>query len=317
MNLSEILERRRLRRRVGWWRAAALVVAVLFVVALYKAYGGAEPGTMLARPHVAQLSVSGVVADDPVMLETIREIGEDPAAKALVVSLSTGGGTTFGGEALYKALRQVAERKPVVSEIRTQAASAGYMIALAGDRIFAGDTSITGSIGVIFLYPQAKELLDKIGVSVDAIKSAPMKAEPSPFNDASQEAQAMVRALVMDSYDWFVDLVAARRDMPRERALELADGRILTGRQAVEAGLVDEIGGRDEIMAYLAANGVSDSLEIRSWDNVNRDGFGLGLAKMGARLLESLGLGWFVSEDILRQTGLVDGLVSVGQTDWQ
>ncbi len=317
MNLSDILERRRLRRRVGWWRAAALVVAVLLVVALYKAYGGGEPGTMLARPHIAQLSVSGVVGDDPVMLDTIREIGEDPAARALVVSLSTGGGTTFGGEALYKALRKVAETKPVVSEIRTQAASAGYMIALAGDRIFAGDTSITGSIGVIFLYPQAKELLDKIGVSVDAIKSAPMKAEPSPFNDASEEAQAMVRALVMDSYDWFVDLVAERRDMPRAKALGLADGRILTGRQAVEAGLVDEIGGRDEIIAYLAANGVSDSLEIRTWDNVNRDGFGVGLAKMGARLLESLGLGWFVSEDILRQTGLVDGLVSVGQTDWQ
>ncbi|PRX04359.1 UNVERIFIED_ORG: signal peptide peptidase A [Martelella mediterranea] len=317
MNLSDILERRRLRRRVGWWRAAALVVAVLLVVAVFRTYGGTQGSAMLSRPHIAQLTISGVIGDDPVMLETIREIGDDPAAKALVVSLSTGGGTTFGGEALYKALREVGEKKPVVSEIRTQAASAGYMIALAGDRIFAGDTSITGSIGVIFMYPQAKELLDKIGISVDSIKSAPLKAEPSPFNNASPDAQAMVRSMVMDSYDWFVDLVAERRDMPRNDALALADGRILTGRQAVAAGLVDEIGGRDAISAYLADNGISDSLEIKSWDNVNRDSFGFGLAKMGAKLLESVGMGWFVSEGAFHQSGLVDGLVSVGQTDWQ
>nr|WP_272210527.1 S49 family peptidase [Marinicella sp. W31]MDC2876420.1 S49 family peptidase [Marinicella sp. W31] len=173
MNLSDILERRRLRRRVGWWRAAALVIAVLFVVVLYRAYGEDSAGSMLSRPHVAQLTISGLIDDDPIMLETIRQIGEDPSAKALVVSLSTGGGTTFGGEALYKALRKVGEKKPVISEIRTQAASAGYMIALAGERIFAGDTSITGSIGVIFLYPQAKDLLDKIGISMDSVKSAP------------------------------------------------------------------------------------------------------------------------------------------------
>nr|WP_272214114.1 S49 family peptidase [Marinicella sp. W31]MDC2876421.1 S49 family peptidase [Marinicella sp. W31] len=143
-----------------------------------------------------------------------------------------------------------------------------------------------------------------------------MKAEPSPFNNASDEAEAMVRAMVMDSYDWFVDVVAERRNMPRDQTLALADGRILTGRQALEAGLIDEIGGREQISAYLVENGVSESLEIKTWDNVNRDGFGVSFASLGAKLVESLGLGWFVSEDALHQTGLVDGLLSVGQTDW-
>ncbi|AJY48376.1 signal peptide peptidase SppA [Martelella endophytica] len=314
MNISDILERRRLRRRVGWWRAVAIIIAVVLVALVYRVYAG--PSSALGRPHIAELSINGLVVDDEIMLETIREIGDDPSARALIVSLSTGGGTTYGGEVLYKAIRAVAEKKPVVSEIRGEAASAGYMIALAGDRIFAGNTSITGSIGVLFMYPQAKELLDKLGVSVDAVKSAPLKAEPSPFTDASPEAQDMVRALVMDTYDWFVDLVAERRAMPREAAFALADGRILTGRQALEAGLIDEIGNRDDIRAFLADQGVDGDLEIRSWDGVNRDEFGFNLAWVAGRALETLGLGGFLRPDMLEQLGLVDGLLSVGQSKW-
>ena len=317
MNISEILERRRLRRRVGWWRAAAIVLAVVLVVAAYRFLAGPQAGGTLSRPHIAQLTISGMIVDDPEMIETIREIGDDPSARALIVSLSTGGGSTYGGESLYKAIRAVADKKPVISEIRTEAASAGYMIALAGDRIFAGDTSITGSIGVLFMYPQVKELLDKLGVSVDTVKSAPLKAEPSPFDDASPAARAMLRKVVMDTYGWFVDLVAERRGISTEDARALADGRILTGRQAVEAGLVDAIGGREEISAYLAENGIPDTLEIRSWDDVKKDSFGLNFAGLGAKWVESLGLGVFIGPETLRQAGLVDGLMSVGHSDWQ
>ena len=315
MQTSDIIERRRLRRRVTWWRAIAVIVAVLLCVSIYRLIVG--PSQMpLSRPHIAEITISGIVADDPGRIETIREIGEDPNVKALIVSLSTGGGTTYGGELFYKTLRDVAQKKPVVSEIRTQAASAGYMIALAGDRIFAGDTSITGSIGVLFMYPQVKDLLDKIGVSMDAIKSAPLKAEPSPFNDASAEAQAMVRAMVMDSYDWFVDLVAERRGLSRDKVLTLADGRILTGRQALEAGLVDAIGGRNAIRDYLAEQGVSETLEIRSWDSINRNGFGFDLMDISSKLAEAIGLGSFLTENAFRDLGVVDGLISVRQDKW-
>ena len=171
--------------------------------------------------------------------------------KALIVRLESPGGTSFGGEALYKAVRRVAAEKPTVSEVRTLAASAAYMVACGTDHIVAGDTSIVGSIGVIFQYAQVSELLNKIGVSVEEIKSAPLKSEPSPFHAASDEAKAMIQSMISDSYGWFVDLVSECRGLSRTETLKLADGSIFTGRQAVSNGLVDEIGGEQEIRVFL------------------------------------------------------------------
>lgn len=301
-----------MRRRLGWWRAVAILIGLALCVAVFQFFLSSQK-VSLSQPHIAELTISGLITDDTALLEKIQRIRDDDSVRALIVSLSTGGGTTYGGEQLYKALRSVAEEKPVVSAIRTEAASAGYMIALAGERIFAGDTSITGSIGVIFMYPQAKELMDKIGVSMDAIKSAPLKAEPSPFNNASPEAQSMIRALVMDSYDWFVDLVAERRGLSHEDALALADGRVLSGRQALDVGLVDEIGGRAEIRDYLTEDGVPESLEIISWDDVNKSRFGLSFGAIGASLVEAVWPGRLLTPNVLGQIGLVDGLVSLRQ----
>ena len=127
-------------------------------------------------------------------------------------------------------MRAVAAEKPVVAEVRTLAASAAYMIACGSHYIVAGDTSLVGSIGVIFQYAQVSDLMHKIGVSVDEIKSSPLKAEPSPFHKASDEAKAMIRSMVNDTYDWFVALVAERRGLTPARARILADGSVFTGR---------------------------------------------------------------------------------------
>ena len=156
--------------------------------------------------------------------------------------------------------------------MRTLAASAGYMVAAAGDRIVAGESSITGSIGVIFQYPQVKDLMDKVGVSLEEIKSAPLKAEPSPFHPASDDAKTMIRAMVMDSYDWFVDLVAERRKLPRTDVLRLADGSIFTGRQALAAKLVDTLGGPEAIRAYLDTRKVAKDLPFVDYEPTSRSG---------------------------------------------
>lgn len=260
---TSIAERRRLRRKLGFWRVAALV---LVAAAIFLAWRMVAPDTGdTARPHVARINLTGVIQDDRELLERLDEIAGSPAAKALIVSIASPGGTTYGGERIYKALRKIAEKKPVVSDIRTLAASAGYLVALAGDRIVAGETSITGSIGVLMQYPQAGELLDKIGVSINEEKSAPLKAEPSPFHPASEEAKAMIRATVMDSYDWFVGLVAERRGLSRETVLPIADGRIVTGRQALTLKLVDELGGDEAIRTWLAGRGVEEALPIVEW----------------------------------------------------
>jgi protease-4 len=259
MDHSAIADRRQLRRKLTFWRIAAIGIALLAVFAA-AAWRWPDSG---ARDHIARVSITGIIQDDAELLERLDRIARNDRAKALVVTISSPGGTTYGGEVIFKALRKVAEKKPVVSDVRTLAASAGYMIATAGDTIIAGESSITGSIGVLFQYPQMKELMDKIGVSLEEIKSAPLKAEPSPFHPASEEAKTMIRAMVMDSYDWFVDLVVERRNLPRAEVLRLADGSIFTGRQALAAKLVDQLGGPEEIRAYLEERKVS--ADLPSW----------------------------------------------------
>ncbi len=311
-----LADRRRLRRKLGFWRIAAVIAAIAVVGALALNLDGPDTRS----DHIARIDISGVVTDDEKVLEMIGEIAENPAAKALVVSISSPGGTTYGGERLYKALREVGTEKPVVADVRTLAASAGYMVAASADHIVAGENSIVGSIGVIFQYAQAQDLLDKIGLSIEEIKSAPLKAEPSPFHEASDEARAMIRAMVLDSYDWFVDLVAERRGMDRRDAVRLADGSIFTGRQGLENGLVDAIGGEPDIRAYLEGRGVDEALEIIEWEPENDPARQL----ISARMMD-LATGFFgtparISDEINHLTGgklFLDGLVSVWQVGGQ
>jgi protease-4 len=314
MDQMAIAERRQLRRKLSFWRVAALVFLAAVGFALYRTAFGESGGSAVA--HVAQIRISGMITDDRELLERLERIAENDQVKALIVSISSPGGTTYGGERLFKAIRHVAESKPVVSDVRTLAASAGYMIATAGDTIVAGESSITGSIGVIFQYPQLDEVMKKIGVSLEEIKSSPLKAEPSPFHPASEEAKTMIRNMVLDSYAWFVDLVADRRKMPREEVLKLADGTIFTGRQALAVKLVDQLGGDKEIRDYLKTRGVSEDLPVVEWkDRENSSSWWFASAM--ARILGLAGLEQFLSPDAAGPWGtdklFLDGLVSVWQ----
>ena len=271
MDADAIIDRRRLRRKLGFWRTGTLLILLALVGAgVYWSMPNVS-----SKDHIARIEITGLIQEDDDLIKLIDDVAKSAAAKALVVTISSPGGTTYGGERIYKALLRVGETKPVVADVRTLAASAGYMIAASTDHIVAGESSIVGSIGVIFQYPQVQELLDKVGVSVEAIKSAPLKAEPSPFHDASPAAREMIRSLVLDSYDWFVDMVAERRDMERSRALALADGSIFTGRQGLANGLVDALGGEAEIRAYLEEQGIGAGLEIVEWKPSSRDQRGL------------------------------------------
>jgi protease-4 len=315
MDQLAIADRRQLRRKLGFWRLVSIALILCAGIAAYVYATVGETGAF-SRPHIARVNISGIIQDDRELLERLDRIAEANAVKALVVTITSPGGTTYGGEVLFKAIRKVAEKKPVVADIRTLAASAGYMIALAGDRIIAGETSITGSIGVLFQYPQIKTLMDKVGVSLEEIKSSPLKAEPSPFHPPSDDAKAVIQAMIDDSFNWFVDLVADRRKIPRDEARQLADGRIFTGRQALKLKLVDELGGDDEIRAFLDGRKVAKELEIVEWKAPGTSlPFGLGSA--ASAWLKSLGYDAFPLLGNLEKMGreklFLDGLVSVWQ----
>lgn len=317
---DDIIERRRLRRRLTFWRLSAFIVLAGFILALAGALGAFETVSKRGGNHIAKVGIDGVIGNDEQMIELLEQLGKKKRVKAVVLKVSSPGGTTVGGEALYEAIRELSDKKPVVTSIGTLAASAGYMVAAASDQIIARRSSIVGSIGVLFQYGDAARLLDKIGVSVDAVKSAPLKAEPSPFRPASEEAKAMIGRVVEDSYDWFVEIVAERRGLSRADALAVADGSIYTGAQGVKNGLVDAIGGEEVARKWLVdEKGLSDDLKLVEWKPDSDNGLaGTGsLASVLARVvgLDSNVLRMQELQSLLRRHLFLDGLVSVMHID--
>src|SRR5262245_4144403 len=315
LDADQIVDRRRLRRKLSFWRVAAFVLLALFAIAMVEIFGGRDGFSALAPPQIARVTVSGFITEDRDEIELFDKLAKTDGVKGVIVAIDSTGGATSGGEALYEGIRRLAAKKPTVATVGTFGASAAYMAAIATDHIVARRTSITGSIGVIFQFPEVGELLKTLGVNIEEIKSAPLKAEPSPFRPASDEAKAVIQAIIKDSYDWFVDIVAERRGLQRTDALSLADGRVFTGRQALAAKLVDEIGGEEAALAWLGTKGVSPDLPVRDWKPERSDG---GFFSASAVLLwfaRELGLGERagIIDRILPERLKLDGLLSVWQ----
>ena len=264
-----MIERRRLRRKLTGWRVAFLVLLAA-VIAGY-AYWTRQSGPDFTQPHIAKVRIEGTIFENRELLKRLDRIAKDDAVKGVILVLDTPGGTTVGGETIYEAVRRIARKKPVVTEVGTLAASAGYMIASASDHIIAHQTSIVGSIGVLFQYPNVSKLLDTIGVKVESIKAAPLKAEPNYFDPTTDAAKDMIHNMIMDSYAWFVGIVEKRRGFTHEQALALSNGAVFTGRQALQNGLIDGLGGEDKAVAWLATKGVSDKLPRLEWKPVSEE----------------------------------------------
>jgi protease IV len=265
MNDPELLvERRRLKRSRSFWRIASVLIAAGALALLLGRSGLVAEYT----PYVAELRLSGIITDDTDLIEALEETMDGASAKALVLRIDSPGGTVVGGESFFRAVRRIAETKPVVAVLGEVAASGGYMVAIAADHIVAREGTITGSIGVILQTTDVTGLLEKLGVSAEAIKSSPLKAVPSPLEPLTGEGRAATRALVEDMYEMFVGMVAERRGMDRPTALALADGRVYTGRQAKANGLIDALGGIGEARDWLEEKGVKSSFplrEVRVW----------------------------------------------------
>ena len=317
---DRIVDRRRLRRKLSFWRVVGVVALVLAVAGGYSLLVGRDSIPGFASDQIARVTVAGFIAEDRKRDELFEKLAETDAVKAVIVSIDSTGGVTAGGEALYEGLRRLAKKKPTVATVGMVGASAAYMAAIATDHIVARRTSITGSIGVLFQYPQVSELMKTLGVQVEEIKSSPLKAAPSPFEPASPAARAVISGVVRDTYEWFVDIVAERRGLVRDDALKLADGRIFTGRQAQASGLIDEIGGEEQAIAWLAAERNIDSdLPVKDWQPERpatgffgySDAIVLWLAHrlgISSELLHSSGL-----DRLLPERLKLDGLMSVWQ----
>jgi protease-4 len=310
---DDLIDRRRLRRKLTFWRVTALLVAAVAIFAGVMWLGGGElAGTSTA--HIAKIRVEGTIIEDEELLERLETVRKAEKVKGVILSIDSPGGTTAGGEAIFDAVRKLAADKPVVAQVGTLAASAGYMIASASDHIVARKSSIVGSIGVLVQFPNFTGAMEKLGIQLDEVKSSPLKAEPSPFNPTTEEEKAMIRAMILDSYDWFVGLVDDRRPLNRTEVLALADGSVFTGRQALTNKLVDALGGEQEAIDWLGTKGVDKTLKVIEWKAKSDSTsllFSEAAVRQFARLLGLPEQGSNVLREIVGDRIFLDGLLSV------
>jgi len=277
------------------WRGAAVFAVLGLLIALVGEKGELRHGDSLAR-----ITISGVIAGDLEREKALYDLPEDENTRALIVHIDSPGGTVVGGESLYHALRHVGEHMPVVVVMDEIATSAGYMTAIAGDRIFAREGTLTGSIGVIWQTTNVEGLLEKIGIQTDAIKSGAMKAEPSPFEPMTPEVREETEKLVLNIFDMFIAMVVERRPMTPAEVKKIADGRIFTGLKAKEINLVDEIGGEREAIAWLeSVESIEPDLPIHDF-KIRRD------EEIWQPLLSSL-----FGKTVFSERVRLDGLISL------
>ena len=253
-----IVDRRRIRRKLTFWRVAAVVVAIAAVVAVGVIATPGGRSALTTSGSIARVNIDGLIRSDQDRVEALERLEKSQAA-AVIVHINSPGGTTAGSEQLYDALVRLKAKKPLVVVVEGLAASGGYITAIAADHIIAQQSSLVGSIGVLFQFPNFTELLKTVGVKVEEVKSSPLKAAPNGFEPTSPEARAALDALVKDSYAWFRGLVKERRGMDDALLDKVADGRVFTGRQAVELKLIDQLG--DEKSRGRVAGGGEEDQE--------------------------------------------------------
>jgi protease-4 len=248
-----IVDRRRMRRKLTFWRVFAVLLAICAVVAVGAALHA--PGTALltgtSGSSIARVTIAGLIRTDRERVEALERLGKS-RAKAVIVHINSPGGTTSGSEELHDSIKRLKAEKPTVVVVDGLAASGGYIAALAADHIVAMETSLVGSIGVLFQFPNFADALKTLGIKVEEVKSSPLKAAPNGFETTSPEARAAIESIVMDSYAWFRNLVKERRGLDDAALERVADGRVFTGRQGVGLKLVDELGDERTALAWLA-----------------------------------------------------------------
>ncbi len=292
-----IVDRRRMRRKLTFWRVLAFLVAIVAIVGVAATLARRSDIAVAAGgDYIARIKITGLIRNDEERVQALEKLAKS-SVKGVVVHIDSPGGTTAGSEQLHNSLRLVAAAKPMVVVVDGLAASGGYIAAMSAEHIVAQQTSLVGSIGVLFQYPNFSEVLKTIGVKVEEIKSSPLKAAPNGFEPTSPEARAAVEALVKDSYAWFRDMVKDRRKMDDELLQQVADGRVFTGRQGVALKLVDELGNEKTALDWLTKEkGLKPDTPVRDWDLKSRFGDLSILHMATAAVLDAVGLGSFARQ---------------------
>lgn len=225
------------------------IIGLFFLLLILRSIGGG--GTSIGQ-KVAVIDIRGIISRSDATIKLLHTYRDDQGIKAIVVRIDSPGGSVAPVQEIYSELKKI--EKPIVASMGGSAASGGYYIACAADTIVANPGTLTGSIGVIMQFVQLKGLYDKVGLGHRVIKSGDFKDTGSPFRDLTEEEQAVLQSTVDDVYNQFVDTIfEARGDLlTRDEVIKLADGRIFSGKQALDSKLLDQLGNLPDAIEVAA-----------------------------------------------------------------
>jgi protease-4 len=240
-----------------------VIGVVFFVVTYFVASLTGEKHVISSDEKVGVVIITGVIDESKEINEQLEQYGRDDDIKAIVIRIDSPGGSVVPAQEIYDKVLEIKKNKKVVVSMGSLAASGGYYIASAADKIVANPGTITGSIGVIAQFPQVRELLDKIGIKSTVIKSGKFKDTGSPTREMTSDEKSLIQGVVDDIYSQFVGVVSLNRNKPEAEIEAIADGRIFTGRQALALGLVDDLGNMEHAI-HLAAvlSGIDGEPEV-------------------------------------------------------
>lgn len=263
MTVDTILERMQLKKRVAFWRNIAFAIIGLFVLALVNK---SQDMIGVGEDYIARIEIEGLILEDADRIKALRQLRDDDRVKAVILAINSPGGTIVGGESLYKIIKEIAKEKPVAASMGGVATSGGYMVAIAADRIYAYEGTITGSIGVLLQAAEITELADKIGVNLLTFKTSELKGAPSPFEKVTPAVKDYIQNSLAEAEKVFVNIVAEAREMPIEKVTPLANGGIYLGNEAVTLGLIDAIGDEEDAIEWLKSErNIASDLKIRAY----------------------------------------------------
>ena len=247
-----------LRDQARKWKNIAFIIAIIATALISEMFFSSKDEEISAvdggKDYIANINIEGIILNDEYRDKILNKIAEQENIKAVIVNINSPGGGIVGSEILYENLQKISKNKPIVVVMGALAASGGYMASIASDYIIAHNGTLTGSVGVIIQASEVTELANKLGVNFLVYKSAKLKGVPSPFEKTDPQIDRVINESIQDSNEFFINLVLERRkDKINQKEISIIkDGRFFTGRQALEVGLIDEIGGKDQAINYLS-----------------------------------------------------------------
>ena len=251
------------RRKLFLWR----IFSFILVISLLYIFFNNPKTNISSQPHIASYTISGLLVDADQILEDLEYLEFEDNVKAIIITVDSPGGTTVSAEEIFLKIRSISSNKPIVAVMKNIATSGAYLFSIGADRIFARENTITGSVGVLLQWARIDRGLEKLGIEMKEVKSGKLKAEPDFFGESDEEAMALTQKIVDETYTWFLNLVKEHRKVEDHAISQMSDGRIFTGRQALELNLIDEIGGNREAKSWLIENReINTDLEILIYD---------------------------------------------------